>query len=165
MGARRPGPFNHNPLSPLTAPRTPGPLGRNDAGDPDTLTTRGDTPGSLGLNDDAAVGIGRMVDPIDFDWLMRHRQLKSKSKLIESTQLADLHLKDKQGLWTRSSIWRVGSAIVFRVTNLSEDLDGSPRAYHPPTDASWNGFGRGLGRDSGERGRCSWRHRIRALEE
>ena len=76
MGGRRPGPFNHNPLSPLTAPRTPGPLGRNDAGDPDTLTTRGDTPGSLGFTDDAGVAIGRMVDPIDFDWLMRHRQLK-----------------------------------------------------------------------------------------
>lgn len=42
----------------------------------------------------------------------------------------------------------MGGAIVFRVSNLSEDLDGSARAYHPPTDASWNGHGHGLGKDS-----------------
>ena len=68
--------------------------------------------------------------------------------MIESTQLSDLRLKDRRGLWNKFSIWRVAGAIVFRVTTLSEDLDGSPRAYHPPTDASWNGFGRGLAKDS-----------------
>jgi hypothetical protein len=146
MGGRRPGPTNHNPLSKFTAPRTPGPLGHNDAADPGTLTSRGETPGSLGLNDDAAYDVARMVDPMDFDYLVRHHE--SKAHLVESVRLSDMHLKDKHGLWNRLSIWSVAGAIVFRVSNLSEDLDGSPRAYHPPTDASWNGFGHGLGKDS-----------------
>lgn len=87
-----------------------------------------------------------MVDPMDFDYLVRHHE--SKSHLVESVRLSDLHLKDKDRLWNRLSIWGVAGAIVFRVSNLSEDLDGSARAYHPPTDASWNGFGHGLGKDS-----------------
>jgi len=86
-----------------------------------------------------------MVDPMDFDYLVRHHE--SKSHLVESVRLSDLHLKDKDRLWNRLSIWGVAGAIVFRVSNLSEDLDGSPRAYHPPTDASWNGHGPGLGKD------------------
>jgi hypothetical protein len=146
MGGRRPGPTNHNPFSRFTAPRTPGPLGRNDAADPDTLTSRGDTPGSLGLNDDAAYDVTRMLDPLDFDYLVRHHE--SKSHLVESVRLSDLHLKDKHRLWNRLNIWGVAGAIVFRVSNLSEDLDGSAHAYHPPTDASWNGYGHGLGKDS-----------------
>ena len=146
MGGRRPGPTNHNPLSRFTAPRTPGPLGRNDAADPDTLTTRGDTPGSLGLNDDAAYDVSRMIDPMDFDYLVRHHE--SKSHLVESVRLSEMRLKDQHGLWNRLSIWGVAGAIVFRVSSLSEDLDGSPCAYHPPTDASWNGHGHGLGKDS-----------------
>jgi hypothetical protein len=143
---RRPGPTNHNPLSRFTAPRTPGPLGCNDAAHPGTMTCRGETPGSLGLNDDAAYDIARLVDPMDFDYLVRHHELKSH--LVESTLLSDLHLKDKHGLWNGVSIWGVAGAIVFRVSNLAEDLDGSPRAYHPPTDASWSGHGHGLGKDS-----------------
>lgn len=143
-GGRRPGPTSHNPLSRFTAPRTPGPLGRNDAADPGTLTYRGETPGSLGLNDDAAYDVSRMVDPMDFDYLVRHHE--SKSHLVESVRLSDLHLKHR--LWNGLSIWGVAGAIVFRVSNLSEDLDGSARAYHPPTDASWNGYGHALGKDS-----------------
>jgi hypothetical protein len=146
MGARRPGPTNQNPFSRFKAPRTPGPLGRNDAADPETLTSRGETPGSLGLNDDALYDVSRMVDPMDFDYLVRHHE--SKSHLVESVWLSALHLKNKRGLWSRLSIWGVAGAIVFRVSNLSEDLDGSARAYHPPTDASWSGHGHGLGKDS-----------------
>jgi len=146
MGGCRPGPTNHNPLSRFTAPRTPGPLGCNDAADPGTLTFRGETPGSLGINDDAEYDVTRMVDPMDFDYLVRHHEFKSH--LVESVRLSDLHLKDKHGLWNNVSIWGVAGAIVFRVSNLSEDLDGSARAYHPPTDASWNGYGHGLGKDS-----------------
>jgi hypothetical protein len=142
----RPGPTNYNPFSRFTAPRTPGPLGRNDAADPGILTSRGETPGSLGLNDDAAYDVARMVDPMDFDYLVNHYE--SKSHLVESVRLADLHLKEKHGLWSKQSIWGVGGAIVFRVSNLSEDLDGSARAYHPPTDASWSGYGHGRGKDS-----------------
>jgi len=108
------------------------------------LTLRGDTPGSLGVNDDAGLDVSRMVDPMDFDYLLRHHE--SKTHLIESVPLSSLHLKHK--LWNAMGIWGVSGAIVFRVSNLSEDLDGSPRAYHPPTDASWNGYGHGLGKDS-----------------
>jgi hypothetical protein len=44
----------------------------------------------------------------------------------------------------------VPGAIVFRVSNLVEDVDGSMRACHPPTETSWNGYGphQGLGKDS-----------------
>ena len=146
MGGRRPGPTSHHPFTRFTPSRTPGPLGRNDAADPAAFTLRGDTPGALGLNDDAEYDVARMVDRLDFDYLVRHHE--SKSRLVESTLLADLHLKDKHGLWRKQSIWGVGGAIVFRISNLSEDLDGSPRAYHPPTDASWSGHGHGLGKDS-----------------
>jgi hypothetical protein len=143
-GGRRRGPANYDPFSRFFPPRTPGTLGRNDAGDPGAFTLRGDTPGSLGLNDDAGFDINRIVDPLDFDYLVRHRE--SRSHLVESTVLSDMHLKDK--LWKNQSIWGVGGAVVFRVSDLIEDVDGSQRAYHPPTDASWSGKGHGLGKDS-----------------
>ena len=138
-GGRRPGPNYHNPLSRFTAPRTPGPLGCNDAGDPGTLTSRGDTPGCLGLNDDAGFDLNRMVDPIDFDYLVRHHE--SKSHLVESVRITGLHLK--KGVWSKQSIWGVAGGVVFRVPNIVEDMDGSPRAYHPPTAASWDGKSHG----------------------
>lgn len=138
------GPLNHDPLWKLGAPRTPGSLGRNDAGDPGVMACRGDTPGSLGLNDGGLIETSRLLDPMDYDFLVRHRQ--TKSHLVESVPLADFKLKDK--VWTGQSIWKLEGAVIFRVSNLAEDLDGSARAYHPPTDASWNGYGHGLGKDS-----------------
>jgi len=45
-----PGPTGTDSLLVLPA-RTPGPLGHNDAGDPDVTTQLGDTPGPVGLND------------------------------------------------------------------------------------------------------------------
>jgi hypothetical protein len=45
-----PGPAGIDPR-PLAAPRTPGTLGRNDAGDPNTTARLGDTPGPAGTND------------------------------------------------------------------------------------------------------------------
>jgi len=92
----------------------------------------------------AAYDVARMVDPMDFDYLIRHHE--SKSHLVESVRLSGLHLK--HDLWNGKSVWGVAGAIVFRISNLAEDLDGSPRAYHPPTDASWSGHGPGLGKDS-----------------
>jgi hypothetical protein len=145
-GGRRPGPVNDDPFSGFIPQRTPGPLGRNDAADPGALTLRGNTPGSLGVHDDAAFQINRIVDPLDFDYLVRHRE--SKSHLVESSLLSRMHLADKRNLWKSQSIWGVGGAVVFRLTNLAEDLDGSGHAYHPPTDASWSGYGHGLGKDS-----------------
>lgn len=102
MGGRRPGPTGSNPLSRFTAPRTPGPLGHNDAADPGMMTSRGNTPGSLGLNDDAAYNVSRMLNPMDFDYLVRHHE--SKTHLVESVRLSGLHLKDKPGLWKKQSI-------------------------------------------------------------
>lgn len=158
MGGRRPGPTNHNPFSLLNPSRTPGPLGCNDAADPNCLTVRGDTPGSLGINDDAAFDAARMIDRIDFDFLVRHHISKGKHPRVESTQLVHLDgglmppSKDhkQHHYWENDAIWRVADAIVFRVSSLSEDVDGSERAYHPPTDASWNGYGphSGLAKDS-----------------
>lgn len=52
--SRPPGPTKHDACSPRLPDRTPGSLGVRDAGDPDTLTQTGDTPGTLGLNDGAA---------------------------------------------------------------------------------------------------------------
>ncbi|HEX7687132.1 MAG TPA: pesticin C-terminus-like muramidase [Burkholderiaceae bacterium] len=43
------------PASPIAVPaRTPGPLGRNDAADPNTTARLGDTPGTSGVNDSHA---------------------------------------------------------------------------------------------------------------
>jgi hypothetical protein len=158
MGGCRPGPINHNPLSSFNPSRTPGPLGCNDAADPSCLTVRGNTPGCLGINDDAAFDASRMIDPMDFDFLLRHHISKGRHPLVESTQLVHLdggpapRGKDhrEHRYWENDAIWSVAGAIVFRVSNLSEDVDGSERAYHPPTDASWNGYGpnSGLAKDS-----------------
>ena len=49
-----PGPLKFDRPSEQLPPRTPGPLGHNDAGDPDAGAALGDTPGSLGINDHAA---------------------------------------------------------------------------------------------------------------
>lgn len=145
MGGLRPGPVHHSFSRVLSAP-TPGPLGCNDAADPDSLALRFDTPSCLGINDNADINLLRSLDPLDYDFVVRHHELKSH--LIESVRLDSLRISNKH--WKKASIWKIGEALVFRVTQLSEDLDGSARAYHPPTDASWNGFGphSGLGKDS-----------------
>src|ERR1039457_3750525 len=52
--SRIPGPTFHHPFSRTVPPRTPGILGRNDAGDPHAKAQLGDTPGSLGVNDHSA---------------------------------------------------------------------------------------------------------------
>jgi hypothetical protein len=78
MGGCRPGPASHNPFSRFGAPRTPGPLGRYDAADPNWLSCRGDTPGPLGLNDDAAFVPSRLIDPMGFDDLVSHREIERR---------------------------------------------------------------------------------------
>lgn len=68
--SRHPGPTQHDPFAGHAPARTPGTLGRNDAGDPDVAATAGDTPGPLGINDYGALlanagssqlGIGRPI--------------------------------------------------------------------------------------------------------
>ncbi len=68
--SRPPGPTEHDPFVGHAPARTPGALGRNDAGDPDVAATAGDTPGPLGINDYGALlantgpsqlGIGRPI--------------------------------------------------------------------------------------------------------
>jgi len=48
---RVPGPEGSNPSPVAVAARTPGPLGVNDAGDPNVTAKLGDTPGPAGVND------------------------------------------------------------------------------------------------------------------
>lgn len=52
--SRFPGPQNLDRSLGLVPPRTPGPLGVNDAADPSAHAHPGDTPGPLGVNDGAA---------------------------------------------------------------------------------------------------------------
>jgi len=51
-GSQDKAPVGMNPGGP--APRTPGPLGKNDAADPDASAPAGDTQGPVGVNDQAA---------------------------------------------------------------------------------------------------------------
>lgn len=148
MGGRRPGPTTCNPFTLFTPPRTPGPLGVNDAAAPGTITCRADTPGILGASDGVPFDPNRLSDLSKLDFVLGHTE--TASHLVESVGLSDLHAKDQGGLWDQQNVWSVGGAIVFRVPALIEDLDGSGRAYHPPTDASWNGYGpySGLAKDS-----------------
>jgi len=55
--------------SELCSPRTPGPLGYLDAGDPDVAVTLGDTPGPLGVRDyaDPAAQRFRWMPPLNFE--------------------------------------------------------------------------------------------------
>jgi hypothetical protein len=50
-GSYIPGPLRPDPFSKLLPAETPGPLGINDAGDPNVSAQSGDTPGPLGRND------------------------------------------------------------------------------------------------------------------
>jgi hypothetical protein len=58
--SRLPGPENNDPFSLLLPTQTPGPLGHNDAGDPNAKAVLGNTPGPLGIRD----GGGNL-----FNWL------------------------------------------------------------------------------------------------
>jgi hypothetical protein len=53
-GSKTPGPANVVPVTASLPPRTPGPLGINDAADPNACTLAGDSPGPVGFNDGAA---------------------------------------------------------------------------------------------------------------
>src|SRR5215467_1574038 len=53
--SRLAGPTQANPFLPYCPAKTPGPTGINDSGDPNVISELGDTPGSLGINDHAAV--------------------------------------------------------------------------------------------------------------
>jgi hypothetical protein len=64
---RTPGPQTHDPFFEVLPARTPGSLGRGDAGDPDANAKRGETPGSTGINDagaELACGAGTLKSGI-----------------------------------------------------------------------------------------------------
>jgi hypothetical protein len=50
-----PGTLGKDAPGTLVPARTPGPLGVNDAADPNVRAAPGDTPGALGINDAAAL--------------------------------------------------------------------------------------------------------------
>ena len=70
-GSRIPGPICHDPFSKYPPARTPGPLGSNDAADPNMPAGVGDTPGSLGVNDhgELIAQVGRLNGIIGADQL------------------------------------------------------------------------------------------------
>ncbi len=73
-GSRCPNLFGADSLhidSAFTPARTPGPLGSNDAGDPDALAILGDTPGPLGVGDHADPMM--LVPPLNFDRVVRYQ--------------------------------------------------------------------------------------------
>jgi len=55
-GSQTPGPQGTDPK--VASPVTPGPLGKNDAADPNSKVPVGDTPGPAGVNDHAALKTG-----------------------------------------------------------------------------------------------------------
>lgn len=59
--SRLPGPERYDQFSHRLPPRTPGPLGVNDAADPSGKAHVGDTPGPLGVNDGAALLAGPAI--------------------------------------------------------------------------------------------------------
>jgi len=143
--SRKPGPTRTDPFSPALPDRTPGPLGCRDAADPNCLAHWGDTPGSLGVNDHAAM-LAKPELPSALEFLQRHRE--AKDHLIQAVRLDSCVVKV---LNLNSVIWRINGAVIYRLNNIKEDLDGSPRAYHPPTDEFWTGCDQNnrdrLGRD------------------
>lgn len=50
-GSRESGPLGRGQTCGCVPSRTPGPLGRNDQGDPGVMAQQGDTPGPVGIND------------------------------------------------------------------------------------------------------------------
>ncbi len=140
--SRIPGPTQHDIFSGLLPARTPSPLGHRDAAAPNTPAQLGDTPGSVGSKDGAA----RLANPAlaeALKFLSRYRE--NRDHLVEDGQLESSTVK---GTGLSATVWQVGGAIIYRLTTIREDMDGSPRAYHPPTDESWLGKGPNHGRDS-----------------
>jgi hypothetical protein len=45
------------------------------------------------------------------------------------------------------SVWKIGSALLFRTRSMAVDIDGAPNAYHPATPHHPHGRGEGLGLD------------------
>lgn len=123
-GSYLPGPICHDPFSPAIPARTSGILGRNDAGDPARLAKPGDTPGSIGHNDHAAM----LAD-------------QSHLPQFPKQQIAELGTKKK------IPVWKVAEALVYRSEVMAVDIDGAPHAYHPPTQSHPHGRGPGLALD------------------
>jgi hypothetical protein len=77
------------------------------------------------------------------DYIARHRV--NSERFAEATML-DGHIFPFPKAVYR--IWRLGDAVIFRRKEIQEDKDGSPKAYHIPTDAFFDGHGPGFGTDS-----------------
>ena len=91
------GPECKDPLSPVLPARTPGCLGRNDAGDPSVNACAGDTPGSLGVNDGAAQLCGPAMPKVGLDppelSLVRARRQQLEATYLEGKPLGDAAAK------------------------------------------------------------------------
>jgi len=78
-----------------------------------------------------------------YDFVQRHRE--TKDHLVQSVRLDN---SKADGLLLKYIVWRLEGAVIYRVKEIKEDLDGSLRAYHEPTDEHFDGEGPGLGKQS-----------------
>jgi hypothetical protein len=134
-------------------PRTPGPLGCRDAADPNCPAHPGNTPGPVGINDGAAFSVDPtgFVEAIDFfkDYHVTPNQV-AQAAVLDGCTVRIPWSRKKDGKAEKGTllVWKVGGAVVYRLNDIKEDLDGAPRTYHPPTEVYFDGKGPGLGRDS-----------------
>ncbi len=135
--SRIPGSTQFNPFSFGIPALTPGPRGWMDSGDPNARACPGDTAGPLGVNDGAASLFQQASDFVSNHVITKDN--KVYARILDQMALA---IPDFE-----YTVWSVGGALIYRVTQAKADLDGGPRTYHPPTDEHFDGKGPGLGRD------------------
>lgn len=108
-----PVPFGRDPFS--RAPRTPGPLGHNDAGDPNNpVLVKGETPGPLGVNDyaDPTPPALSVVRPPPGEKEAAHGEIASIKGPIKAssdapkTEKKDIPLSDGQLIVKEAATWK-----------------------------------------------------------
>jgi len=144
---RDPGPLSPNPFSRLAPAKSSFITGCNDAGDPSVASHPSECRGPAGLNGPPGKADIRLQ--VIKEFLDGHRVLRSG--LVQATLLDRNVVRIPE---FPTTVWRVGDAVLYRSPKIGEDDDGSPRAYHPPTDDFWLGYDHnnrhrpGLGMDS-----------------
>jgi hypothetical protein len=110
-------------------PRTPGPLGRNDAADPNVKSHHGDTPGPLGTSGDAAshipgvkstLTVGVAEDPVP-EKRYKGYSIKDKSELFF----------DPKESPTFAKIWQESIELQVQIAPFDE-MKATDAAYYDP---------------------------------
>lgn len=114
-----PGPTRHDATTGVLPARTPGPLGINDAADPNCASQIGDTPGPLGINDHAAQPANteayRLVQVNELEAAEKRIQAQIKSVEQQLQSLDRKHVPD-------SHPW-----LTFKTVNSIQEL----KSLHP----------------------------------